>query len=173
MTPDPAGALTIDGFGPLPIIAPATAAEIGELVRRCAAEGKAVYPVGGRTMLDYGTPPSRPGVAVDLRRLDQVIDYPARDMTITAQAGITVAKLQEILRAEGQQLPIDVPDPERATLGMASVSIRTFTAYTGVKLDLCSPILQVYACCLWRADDHRKLPSSLPTTVASRSWFPL
>jgi glycolate oxidase FAD binding subunit len=117
MTPDPAGALTIDGFGPLPVAAPATAAEVGDLVRRCAAEGQAVYPTGGRTMLDYGTPPSRPGVAVDLRKLDQVIDYPARDMTITAQAGITVARLQEVLRAEGQQLPIDVPDPERATLG--------------------------------------------------------
>jgi glycolate oxidase FAD binding subunit len=117
MTPDPAGALTIDGFGPLPVAAPATTAEVGEIVRRCAAEGRAVYPIGGRTMLDYGTPPSRPGVAVDLRRLDQVIDYPARDMTITVQAGITVARLQEVLRAEGQQLPIDVPDPERATLG--------------------------------------------------------
>src|SRR5436309_2953087 len=98
MAPDSADTLAIDGFGPLPVAAPATAAEVADLVRRCAAEGRAVYPVGGRTMLDYGTPPNRPGVAVDLRKLDQVIDYPARDMTITAQAGITVAKLQEVLR---------------------------------------------------------------------------
>ena len=70
-------------------------------------------------MLDYGLPPARPGVAVELRALDKVIDFPARDMTITVEAGITIARLDEITRAEGLHLPIDVPDPERATLGGA------------------------------------------------------
>ena len=49
--------------------------------------------------------------------LDQVIDYPARDMTITVQAGITVARLRQILAPENQALPIDVPQADRATLG--------------------------------------------------------
>ncbi|HJZ93280.1 MAG TPA: FAD-binding oxidoreductase [Gemmataceae bacterium] len=111
--------LSIDGFGPLPVARPSSVAELSDLVRRVAADGRAVYPVGGRTMLDYGLPPTKPGTAIDLRGLDQVIDYPARDMTITVQAGIGVAKLQAILRAEGQQLPIDVPLPDRATLGGA------------------------------------------------------
>src|SRR5262249_7485791 len=110
---------SIDGFGPLPVARPSSVAELSDLVRRVAADGRAVYPVGGRTMLDYGLPPTKPGTAIDLRGLDQVIDYPARDMTITVQAGIGVAKLQAILRAEGQQLPIDVPLPDRATLGGA------------------------------------------------------
>jgi glycolate oxidase FAD binding subunit len=70
-------------------------------------------------MLGLGLPPTRPGVAVDLRALNQVIDYPARDMTITVQAGITIAKLQELLAAENQWLPIDVPQADRATLGGA------------------------------------------------------
>lgn len=70
-------------------------------------------------MLEYGLPPTKPGTAVDLRGLDRVIDYPARDMTITVEAGITIAKLAEILRAEGQHLPIDVSLPEQATLGGA------------------------------------------------------
>jgi glycolate oxidase FAD binding subunit len=51
--------------------------------------------------------------------LDAVIDYPARDMTITVQAGITLAALQGALAKEGQWLPIDVALPERATLGGA------------------------------------------------------
>jgi glycolate oxidase FAD binding subunit len=91
-------------------------AELDDIVR-AAADGQAVYPLGGRTMLDLGLPPTRPGTAVDLCRLDQVIDYPARDMTITVQAGITIAKLQTLLAAENQRLPIDVPRPEQATLG--------------------------------------------------------
>jgi glycolate oxidase FAD binding subunit len=98
---------------------PASTAELGQTVREAAAQGLAVFPLGGRTMLHMGYPPSKSGIAVDLRRLDQVIDYPARDMTITVQAGITIAKLQEILAKENQQLPIDVPSPDQATLGGA------------------------------------------------------
>src|SRR5260370_5996282 len=89
------------------------------MVRKASADGMAVFPMGGRTMLDFGLPPTRPGIGVDLRSLNQVIAYPARDMTITAQAGITVAKLQETLAAENQRLPIDVPLADRATLGGA------------------------------------------------------
>jgi glycolate oxidase FAD binding subunit len=51
--------------------------------------------------------------------MDAVIDYPARDMTITVQAGITISKLQSILSQEGQQIPVDIPNPDRATLGGA------------------------------------------------------
>jgi glycolate oxidase FAD binding subunit len=99
------------------VVAPASVAELGGIVRRAAVEGQAIYPLGGRTMLDLGLPPTKRGVGVDLTGLNQVIDYPARDMTITVQAGITIAKLQEILATEKQQLPVDVPSPEHATLG--------------------------------------------------------
>lgn len=107
----------IDDFGPLPVVQPQSVADIGDLVRRAAAEKQALYPLGGRTLLDVGLPPARPGVAVDVRALAQVIDYPARDMTITVQAGITLARLQALLAAENQRLPIDVPRAEQATLG--------------------------------------------------------
>src|SRR4051812_497488 len=99
--------LNIDGLEPLEIARPQLPAELYALVRRAAAAGQAVYPIGGGTMLALGLPPTKPGLAVDLRGLDQVIDYPARDMTITVQAGITIAKLREILSKENQQLPID------------------------------------------------------------------
>jgi glycolate oxidase FAD binding subunit len=107
----------IDDFGPLPVIRPHSVSEIGDIVRRAAAEGQAIYPVGGRTLLHIGLPPARPGVAVDLRGLAQVLDYPARDMTVTVQAGITVARLQSLLASENQRLPVDVPQAEHATLG--------------------------------------------------------
>ncbi|HJT77552.1 MAG TPA: FAD-binding oxidoreductase, partial [Gemmataceae bacterium] len=109
----------IDDVGPLPVAAPPSVPELGDLVRRAAAQGQALYPLGGRTMLGLGLPPARPGLGVDLRALDQVIDYPARDMTITVRAGIPLARLAEILAAENQRLPIDVPRADRATLGGA------------------------------------------------------
>jgi len=107
----------IDGFGPLPIVRPTSVAELGELVRGAATNNEAIYPLGGRTQLGLGNPPTKPGMAVDLRGLDQVVDFPARDMTVTVQAGIAIAKLQAMLAPENLRLPIDVPRAGEATLG--------------------------------------------------------
>jgi glycolate oxidase FAD binding subunit len=111
--------LTFDGNAHFPIVSPGSVAQLGDLVRQAAADKQALYPFGGRTMLDLGLLPSKPGLAVDLRQLDQVIDYPARDMTITVQAGITLARLKDVLKAEKQRLAVDVPCPDQATLGGA------------------------------------------------------
>src|SRR6185312_5868323 len=43
--------------------------------------------------------------------------YPAADMTITVEAGITLAALGAVLAEQHQRLQIDAPDPDRATLG--------------------------------------------------------
>ena len=110
-------ACRIDDFGPLPVVRPSSVAELGDVVRSAAAERQALYPVGGGTMLGLGLPPSRPGLAVDVRALNRVVDYPARDMTITVQAGISVAELRRVLAAENQRLPVDAPHADRATLG--------------------------------------------------------
>src|SRR5438105_7157106 len=113
------GSCLIDGFGPLPLVHPDTVQELGDLVRAARAEGGAIYPIGGQTMLGLGTPPSAHGRAVDLRGLHQVIDFPARDMTVTVQAGITVEQLRKVLAQENLRLPLDIPQAERATLGGA------------------------------------------------------
>jgi glycolate oxidase FAD binding subunit len=76
-----------------------------------------VYPIGGGTSLDYGMPATTPGIGLSLGGINGVVDYPARDMTITVEAGITMATLAETLAAEGQRVPLDVPTPETATLG--------------------------------------------------------
>ena len=86
-----------------------------------AAGGKkrAIYPLGGRTSLDFGLTPTRPGIGLDVTALDRVVDYTPRDMTIVVEAGVTVAALAQTLAAENQWLPIDVPRVTDATLGGA------------------------------------------------------
>jgi glycolate oxidase FAD binding subunit len=111
--------LSIDDSGPISLILPRSVREVLETVPKASADNQAIFPVGGRTMLHLGLPPARKGIGVDLRNLNHLIDYPARDMTITVQAGITLAKLQAILAAENQRLPVDVPLAEQATLGGA------------------------------------------------------
>ena len=56
---------------------------------------------------------------VDLSKLNRVIDYPAADMTITVESGLTVAELQSTLAEHHQHLPIDIPNPETTTIGDA------------------------------------------------------
>lgn len=51
--------------------------------------------------------------------LNKVIDYPAADMTITVQAGMTLQALDDVLRQHNQRLPIDVPHAEQLTLDCA------------------------------------------------------
>jgi glycolate oxidase FAD binding subunit len=96
---------------------PGSIAALGETIRTRAAEGLAVYPQGGRTCLDHGGTPARPGVALDTTPLTRVVDYPAADMTITVEAGMTLATLQQTLAAHDQWLPLDPPRADLATLG--------------------------------------------------------
>ena len=98
-------------------IEPADRGELLAAVRDACAAETAIYPIGGGTSLDFGLPAHEAGIGLSLARLDDVIDYPARDMTITLEAGVTMADLARTLSAQGQRLPIDVPRADQATLG--------------------------------------------------------
>jgi len=102
---------------------PATPAELSRFVEENATGPRQIlFPAGGRTSLHYGYPAQAEGRIVSTAQLTQVIDYPARDMTITVEAGIRVEQLTEVLKAERQQLPIDIAQAHRATLGGAVVT---------------------------------------------------
>ncbi len=97
---------------------PATQTELARFMAdNTATRQRVLYPVGGRTALHFGCPAVEPGVAISTAKLTNVIDYPARDMTVTVEAGIRIEALHELLLRERQRLPIDVPQSHRATLG--------------------------------------------------------
>ena len=108
--------IDLDGLS-IDSITPATPDALSEIVRVAHTTSKPLYWVGGGTSLDAGLPPRKAGTAVRTTLLDKVIDYPARDMTITVQSGIRISTLQEILAKEKQTLPLDIPWPDKATLG--------------------------------------------------------
>lgn len=97
-------------------IQPNTQEDLVRLMAENAATGRQrLLAVGGGTAL--GEVLLGDVTEVRLDNLNRVIDYPARDMTITVEAGIRMAELTRILNAENQRLPIDVPQAEQATLG--------------------------------------------------------
>ena len=97
-------------------VIPAEQHEVSALVRDAYARDLPVF-IGGNTGANGLFPARVPSIHLVTTGLNRVVDYPARDMTITIEAGITMSALAEALATERQWLPIDVPQPERATLG--------------------------------------------------------
>ena len=98
---------------------PATTSELCRFVQENAqgASPSPLLPVGGRTSLNYGFATRENATRVSTSKLTQIIDYPARDMTITVEAGIRMDELGKLLKNENQRLPVDIAQSQRATLG--------------------------------------------------------
>jgi glycolate oxidase FAD binding subunit len=96
---------------------PADLEALREVVRQASRTGRPVFPRGGGTATEWGALRRGDGLVLETTGLDRVIDYPASDMTITVEAGITLAAVQAILGKEGQRLTLDPPRADRATVG--------------------------------------------------------
>lgn len=107
-------------------ISPADQAGVAEVVRAAYDTATPIYPLGGGTSLDYGLPARQPGIGLSLAGLARVVDYPARDMTITVEAGLPLSALAGVLATERQWLPVEGPHPDQATVGGL-----TATAWSG------------------------------------------
>jgi glycolate oxidase FAD binding subunit len=96
---------------------PTTESELACVLRTANEEGLAVLPRGGGTKQDWGNPPSRADLLLATAKLDRVLEHAWADLTVTVEAGCTVANLQQCLAQHGQRLAIDVLWPEQATVG--------------------------------------------------------
>ncbi len=91
--------------------------QLAERVRDAQQHKTPVYPYAGNTQQHQLAPASQTGLTVNLSGLNQLIDYPHQDLTITVQAGMTIDTLQKLLLERQQTLPIDVPRSHEATVG--------------------------------------------------------
>jgi glycolate oxidase FAD binding subunit len=108
----------VAGVMPRFAAAPASVAEASELLRAAAAHDLAVVPRGGGSKLGWGAPPRRCDLIVDTSGLDRVVEHAAGDLVAHVQAGVSLARLGEVLAAAGQQLALD-PPPHPAPLPAA------------------------------------------------------
>ncbi|MSQ33278.1 MAG: FAD-binding protein [Dehalococcoidia bacterium] len=49
--------------------------------------------------------------------LDRVLEHEPADLTATVEAGIPLGELNARLERQGQFLPLEAPEPRRATIG--------------------------------------------------------
>jgi len=105
------------------VLRPSTVEALAEALALLDGEGEPLLPRGGGTAMLPLEP--APSVVLATERLNRLVDYQPDDMTVTAEAGMTLAALQSVLAARGQRVPFDPALPERATLGGIVATDRT------------------------------------------------
>ncbi len=107
-----------DSLPSVPTISlPMSAAELAELVTSANQDRSPLIVAGNSTKLDWGGIVTGAKSIVSTQKLDRLIAHAVGDLTITVEAGMKFAKLQEILATAGQFLPLDPAYPDRATIG--------------------------------------------------------
>lgn len=111
------GADAVDGIAPKTVVRPGTYDEACSIMRYANDERLAVIALGGRLHSGLGNVPSRYDVALDVTRLDQVVEFEPADLTITVQAGMTLGALRRAAGDANMMVPFDPELPDEATVG--------------------------------------------------------
>ncbi|UXY16027.1 FAD-binding oxidoreductase [Chitiniphilus purpureus] len=83
--------------------------EVAALVKLCAAHGVSIVPQGGNTSLCGGATPDASGrqLLVSFERMNRIVAVDAANDTITAEAGATIAQVQQAARAANRLFPAE------------------------------------------------------------------
>jgi len=99
------------------IIYPNRPEELAAVIELANQEQWPVLISGGGSKLSWGGLVEGARVAVSCDRLNRLIEHAVGDLTVTVEAGMKFAELQQILAKEGQFVPLDPAYPEMATIG--------------------------------------------------------
>ena len=106
----------VDGELPTQVAEPDSPQAFADTLKHAAAERLQTVIRGGGTKLTWGRQPSSVDLVVSTSRLNRLIAHRHGDLTVTAQAGMTLRELNVALSAERQWLPIESAFDE-ATVG--------------------------------------------------------
>ncbi len=106
-----------EGQQPLAVAFPRTPVEVAAVLRQASDFGLSVLLRGAGRHMHIGAVPGPVGLIVSLSRLDEILDFDHENLTITAQAGVTLAAMQRKVAERGQMLPLDPPGGDEATIG--------------------------------------------------------
>ena len=142
--PEELKGFTVDGLVPQAVAVPADLAQAAEVLKMADSQGWTVLIRGGGTKSRSGYPTGKLDLVLSTSRLDKIIDMDPANLTVTAQAGVVLSDLQDLLAGlenrcffpldsslteqadymcsgrdyhKGVFLPLDPPRSEAATLG--------------------------------------------------------
>jgi glycolate oxidase FAD binding subunit len=114
-----AAGFAVDGAAPPLVVCPGTQEQVEAVVAACGQVGAAIAPWGGGTAMGLGNPPSRLDVVLCLDRLTRIVEFDPANLVVSAEAGVRLGDLQQVLAAEREFLPMDPARMAWRTLGGA------------------------------------------------------
>lgn len=101
----------------LPSVAPQSLEELSAVIIGANESSQSLVPCGGRTALDIGNAGDQASRYLDITGFNAIRDFRPADLTLSVGAGMRIGELMRTLAEHGQELPIDVPHIESATVG--------------------------------------------------------
>jgi FAD/FMN-containing dehydrogenase len=99
------------------VVRPRDVDAVAAVVRCCADAGIPIVPQGGNTGLVGGSVPLHGEIVLSMRHLDALGPVDARAAQVTAQAGVTLGRLQQHARDAGWDYGVDLAARDSATVG--------------------------------------------------------
>jgi glycolate oxidase FAD binding subunit len=112
----------IAGVPAAAVAAPASTAEVADVVRGAAEAGLALVVRGAGTRQDWALPPQRLDLILEMRGVSGLVEHAAGDLVAIVRAGTPLRAVQEALRPAGQQLALDEPLPGATVGGTVAVN---------------------------------------------------
>ena len=76
-----------------------------------------LLPCGSGSKLNWGALVQESQLVISTQRLNRIVEHAVGDLTVTVEAGVRLAQLQQALQPSRQFLPLDPAYPESATIG--------------------------------------------------------
>lgn len=96
---------------------PESAAELAELLGSATAAKHRVTLGGNNTKSRWGGPAGPADLRISTSKLNRVLEYEPRDLTLSVEAGMPFAALTALLAKNQQMIPLDPPYAASATIG--------------------------------------------------------
>jgi FAD/FMN-containing dehydrogenase len=103
----------------LAVVRPGSTQQVAEVVKACAAAGRAIVPQGGNTGLAVGSIPDESGtqIVLSLQRMNAIRGIDAANLTMTVEAGCVLQTLQETAEKAGFLFPLSLAAEGSCTIG--------------------------------------------------------
>jgi FAD/FMN-containing dehydrogenase len=101
------------------VVRPGSTEEVAAVVKACAESGTAVVPQGGNTGMCMASVPrvGRDEIVLSLTRLNRIRDVDALDNTLTAEAGVVLATIQQAAADVDRLFPLSLGAEGSCTIG--------------------------------------------------------
>jgi glycolate oxidase FAD binding subunit len=120
--------LIVDGIKPDIIKIPNNVQEFSSIIEDANINKTGIVVFGGKTRLNFGNIPTKYTLALGTTKLNKIIDYDPRDLTIVVESGITIKSLNETLKKDELSSWCYPPNSETATLG-GTLASNTFDPF--------------------------------------------